>query len=144
MFLVNSKRLWVIYELVESLSSLEDTWLHFVEDGVRIPREGGALLSLGCNFQVASPFFVITSCRRGGAWLFELWPSSGRGGTSNSREVSPLLSPTKRGGTRAWIDGANPKRGGTRSQWLSPLFPIYKYKPSLPLLRVENILRILY
>ena len=108
------------------------------------PKRGGNLPFPWAQLPSGCPLSVIISCKRGGTKLFELWQWSGRGGTSNSREVSPLLSPTKR-------DGAWPRRGGTtlrgelsllQEPHLLPLFYINQISSHCK--GWKNIVRILY
>ena len=67
-------------------------------DNPKRGKEPSSPLGAISKWQPSSCYYLMALER----WckLLELWPRCGRGGTPNSREVSPLLSPTSRGG--AW------------------------------------------
>ena len=138
MFSVNSKRLWVLYELVESLSSKKDTCYHLGVDGWWSQERRPSSSPLGANFQVA----LLT---RSEVSLWVEWWHHKLGGSQPLREVAPSS-----------MRGGNPllefplhvaqllRRGGANPRSPSPLLSFYKRESSLSCWGVENIVRTLY
>ena len=115
---------------ISFFSSGKGTWHDLIESGWQSEEREGTLLSLGSNLQVAS----LSWCN---SWLLGVVamslrvvvPSKGWV-TPKSREVSPLLSPSCRG-------GPNPRRGGTL---LRGRLPLLQKVPLLPLLLYKEAL----